>query len=223
MIVETRGLAHAYAGADTAIRFPDLSLPAGQTLLVRGDSGCGKSTWLALACGLLMPTAGEIRVGGQSLAALSPAARDRWRGGHVGFLPQGLRLSDALTVAQNLELPYIAMGQKVDRAAVARVLARLGLSALAGRRPPQLSGGQAQRVALARAVLRRPALLLADEPTASLDDRACAQALQLLADTAAEAGAALVVATHDSRVEAALPQALALRLEIPQAPPERPA
>jgi len=211
-MIETRQLAHAHDGG-ALIRFPDLRLPAGRTLLVRGNSGCGKSTWLALACGLLTPTTGDIQVGGVSPAALSAGVRDRWRGQHVGFLPQRLHLSDALTVAQNLELPYVALGLKVDQAAVAEVLERLGLTALATRRPSQLSGGQAQRVALARAVLRRPALLLADEPTASLDDVACAQVLQLLADTAGAVGATLVLATHDRRVEVAWPQALTMRLD----------
>lgn len=216
-MIETRQLAHAHDGG-ALIRFPDLRLPAGRTLLVRGNSGCGKSTWLALACGLLTPTAGDIRVGGVSPAALSAGVRDRWRGQRVGFLPQRLHLSDALTVAQNLELPYVALGLKVDQAGVAEVLERLGLTALAARRPSQLSGGQAQRVALARAVLRQPSLLLADEPTASLDDAACAQVLQLLADTAGAVGATLVLATHDRRVEAAWPQALTLRLDAHAGP-----
>lgn len=210
-MIRTRDLTHAHAGA-APLHFPDLDLPAGQTLLVRGDSSCGKSTWLALACGLLTPLAGEMCVGGVSVGALSRPARDRWRGEQVGFLPQRLRLSDALSVAQNLELPFIARGLPVDRVAVVAVLERLGLAGLARRKPSQLSGGQAQRVALARAVLQRPALLLADEPTASLDDTACAQVLALLRETADAVGATLVVATHDARVAAAWPQARTLRL-----------
>jgi putative ABC transport system ATP-binding protein len=99
-----------------------------------------------------------------------------------------------------------------DAAAVGRVLSTLGVADLAARRPSQLSGGQAQRVALARAVLLQPRVILADEPTASLDDTAAAVALQLLADTAARLGASLVIATHDARVTAALPQAQLLRL-----------
>jgi putative ABC transport system ATP-binding protein len=154
-------------------------------LLLHGPSGSGKSTWLALAAGLLRPTGGEITVAGQALAALRPVAVDAWRARAIGFLPQRLHLSEALTVAGNLALAQWAAGVPDDAAAVARVLSTLGLTDLAARRPSQLSGGQAQRVALARAVLLQPQVILADEPTASLDDTAASAALRLLADTAA--------------------------------------
>lgn len=211
-MIQTRDLRFAYAG-HAPLCFRDVTVPQGGTLLLRGASGSGKSTWLALAAGLLTPAAGEVVVAGQSVGALPPGQRDRWRARHVGFLPQKLHLSAALTVQDNLALAYFAAGAPVDREAIRRSLAALDLTGLVGRRPHQLSGGQAQRVALARAVLMQPRIILADEPTASLDDAACQAALALLAQTAHEAGATLVVATHDARVRQALPYAQELPFE----------
>lgn len=208
-MIESRGLQYAYPRS-APLRMADVSVAQGGTLLLRGPSGSGKSTWLALAAGLLTPFAGEIVVAGQSVSALPSAARDAWRARHIGFLPQKLHLSEALSVADNLALAHFAAGLPVDRPGIARALDALGLGALAARRPSQLSGGQAQRVALARAVLLRPRVILADEPTASLDDDACATALALLRQTAQSLDATLVVATHDARVREALPHAQVL-------------
>jgi len=211
-VIETRGLSHAYPGGQ-ALRFDDVVVPQGGTLLLRGASGSGKSTWLALAAGLLTPQVGELFVAGQPVAALHAGERDRWRARCIGFLPQKPILSEALSVADNLALVYFASGLGVDHSAIARALAALGLGALATRKPSQISGGQAQRVALARALLLHPQVLLVDEPTASLDDNACAAALGVLQHGAADSGATLVVATHDARVVQGLrwTQTLALR------------
>lgn len=215
-MIETRGLSFQYPGGQR-LGFPDLSLAQGETLLLRGRSGRGKSSWLALAAGLMAPSAGEIVVAGQSLGALSAVQRDAWRARHIGFLPQKLHLSEALTVAGNLELVYYAAGLPVDHAAITAALQALGVAELAARRPSTLSGGQAQRVALARAVLLQPKVLLADEPTASLDDVAARDALTLLQASAESCGATLVIATHDARVRIALPQARVLDLDAPEA------
>jgi len=219
-MIETRGLQYAYARAEP-LRLPDVAVPQGGTLLLRGPSGSGKSTWLALAAGLLTPTAGEIVVAGQPLAGLGGGARDTWRARHVGLLPQKLHLSEALTVADNLALAYFAAGVPVDRPAIARALDALDVGHLARRRPGQLSGGQAQRVALARAMLLRPRVILADEPSASLDDDASALALALLRRCADGLGATLVIATHDARVWQALPRAQLLVLSLARPVAER--
>jgi putative ABC transport system ATP-binding protein len=211
-VIRTDGLAVRYPSG-TTLAFPDVDLAQGQTLLLRGASGSGKSTWLALAAGLMGPIRGGIWVAGQAVHALSGARLDAWRGAQVGFLPQRLHLSEALDVEGNLSLAYVAAGLPVDHRAVAEVLDALGIADLSRRRPSGLSGGQAQRVALARAVLRRPSVVLADEPTASLDDDACTQALDLLTKAATRSGATLVVATHDRRVAQAWPEAACLRLD----------
>ncbi|WP_439114036.1 ABC transporter ATP-binding protein [Hydrogenophaga sp.] len=208
-MIQAQSVAFAYAGVQV-LRFHDVAVEQGGTLLLRGPSGSGKSTWLALAAGLLTPASGGLRVAGQDMVKMSRSARDAWRAHTVGFLPQKLHLSEALTVADNLALAFFAAGVPVDRAAIAQGLATLGVDDLATRKPAQLSAGQAQRVALARALLLRPRVVLADEPTASLDDTACATALQRLQRSAQACGATLVVATHDARVLQALPQAQVL-------------
>ena len=206
-MIHTHQLTYTFANGP-ALAFPNVDVPQAGVLLLRGPSGSGKSTWLALVAGLLDAAGGELVVAGQVPIALKSAARDQWRAGAIGFLPQKLHLSAALTVAGNLALAYYAAGLPEDKAAINSALASLGVADLAARKPSQLSGGQAQRVALARAVLLKPKVILADEPTASLDDAAAAAAIELLQHSAAQCGATLVIATHDARVVQALPRAL---------------
>jgi putative ABC transport system ATP-binding protein len=198
-VIRTQALQYHYPGGQTLV-FPDVEVPQGGVLLLSGPSGCGKSTWLSLVAALVPTSAGHLTVADQALGALKNAAADAWRARTVGFLPQKLHLSAALTVQQNLALAYWAAGLPEDASAMHTVLDQLGVLALAARKPAQLSGGQAQRVALARAVLLRPRVLLADEPTASLDDAAAADAIDLLLVTAQGQAATLVIATHDARV-----------------------
>jgi putative ABC transport system ATP-binding protein len=205
-MIDIRALSYRYA-AGPELTFADIVLSQGATLLLRGDSGTGKSTWLALAAGLLTASKGEVVVAGQALGALTRAERDRWRGRTLGFLPQKLHLSDALTVHENLALCYFALGLAEQPAAILQALQSLGVAELARRKPSQLSGGQAQRVALARAILMQPKVILADEPTASLDDDSARVSLALLQDCAFRCNATLVIATHDRRVHDALPAA----------------
>ena len=222
-MIGTTALAYRYANGP-ALQFPDVAVPQGGVVLLRGASGSGKSTWLALAAGLLVPTAGAIAVAGQPLADLKKSALDVWRAQTIGFLPQKLHLSAALTVHDNLAMAQWAAGQPQRAAPIVDALAALGVQDLAARKPSQLSGGQAQRVALARAVLLKPRVVLADEPTASLDDAAAAAALSLLHSTCTHLQATLVIATHDSRVgaffAAAQPQNVENISQIDLLPPD---
>ena len=213
----TQSLSYRYPQGSTLV-FPDVNVPQGAVLLLSGPSGCGKSTWLALVAALVSPSAGQVTVAGQALSALKSTAADAWRARAIGFLPQKLHLSGALTVAQNLALAQWASGTADNPLAVADALAALGVADLASRKPAQLSGGQAQRVALARAVLLKPQVILADEPTASLDDEAASDAVHLLLATAQAQHATLVIATHDARVAALMPADLAVcRADLRQA------
>jgi putative ABC transport system ATP-binding protein len=186
------------------LTFPDVGVAQGAALLLKGPSGCGKSTWLALVAGLVQPTSGRVQVAGQPLFGLGRVATDAWRATTIGFLPQKLHLSSALTVEQNLAMAQWAAGQPEDSKRTLAALEALGVADLVHRKPGQLSGGQAQRVALARAVLLQPRVILADEPTASLDDEACADAVRLLLHTAGLHGSTLVIGTHDGRVASLL-------------------
>ena len=203
-MIQTRNLQYTYPGG-TALTFPDVDLPQGAVLLLSGPSGCGKSTWLALVAGLVAPVSGEVAVAGQPLVALENIAGDAWRARTIGFLPQKLHLSAALTVYQNLAMAQWAFGVPEDAKRIQFALQVLGVAELAQRKPGQLSGGQAQRVALARAVLLRPQVILADEPTASLDEEAASDAVALLLSTARTHNATLVIATHDARVSQCIP------------------
>ncbi len=206
---ELVGILHRY-GAVIAVEVPEWRAAAGEAWLLAGQSGSGKSTVLHILAGLTSPTVGSVIVNGTDVSALSEGARDRWRGRTVGLVPQRLHLVGALTVRDNLRLANTLAGLPVDEPRIIALLEAVGVLELSKRLPSQLSQGQAQRVAIARAMVNRPALVLADEPTANLDDAHAAQALELLRGQAIEAGATLVVASHDARVKSLLPQTFML-------------
>jgi putative ABC transport system ATP-binding protein len=205
------GIEHRY-GAATVLRVDTWSAGAGEHWLLAGASGSGKTTLLHVLAGLTTPTLGTVIVSGTDLGTLSGAARDRWRGRTVGIVPQRLHLVGALDVRDNLRVAQYLAGLPDDPARVRDLLDSVGVADLARRFPRELSQGQAQRVAIARAVVNRPALVLADEPTANLDDAHAARALELLRTQALANGAVLVVASHDARVHPLLPRVYALPL-----------
>lgn len=207
-VIELSGVVRRYGA--TSLRFPDWRVVEGSQWLVMGYSGSGKSTLLAIVAGLLEPSEGNVTVDGQRLSELSGAALDRFRGRTIGFVPQQPHLLPTLSVRENLEVAQYLAGLPVTPAELDSVLARLGIAGKAGLRPHQLSRGEAQRAAVGRAVINRPRLLLADEPTANLDDANCRETLDLLMRQAQDSGATLVVATHDGRVKAAFGEHLEL-------------
>ncbi|MFF5173636.1 ABC transporter ATP-binding protein [Micromonospora sp. NPDC000089] len=178
----------------------DLTVEPGEFVAVMGPSGSGKSTLLALAGGLDSPTSGEVWVEGQPLSGRSAAERARLRRDHIGYVFQDLNLISALTAAENVALPRELAGVSA-RAALAEAHAALGemqLGDLVDRYPDQLSGGQQQRVAIARALMGDRRLVLADEPTGSLDSETGEAVLAVL-QTRVRDGAACVLVTHDER------------------------
>jgi putative ABC transport system ATP-binding protein len=197
--IEIEGLRHDYGGG-TVLALPSWRLVQGRHALVLGRSGSGKTTLLHLIAGLLRPNAGRLRVTGAEMTRLRPVARDRLRGQALGIVFQHLHLIGAVSVLDNLRLARRMAGLAPDDTHLRGLLAALGLADKAARRPRGLSFGEAQRVAIARALANRPRLLLADEPTAALDDDNCARVAELLLAQAAAAGASLLVATHDRRL-----------------------
>lgn len=185
-----------------AVADATLEVPRAALTLVMGPSGSGKTSLLSLIGGLLAPTSGVVQVNGVRLATLSPDAITAFRLAHIGFVFQQFRLLAALTVLENIELPVNLSGvrrpESRDRAL--ELAERLGLSHRLEFRPRALSGGEQQRVAIARALANRPALLLADEPTGSLDSQAGQEIIQLLHAAAVQDGAAVLVVSHDARL-----------------------
>jgi putative ABC transport system ATP-binding protein len=212
-VLAIEDVAHGY-GARTVLAISSWTVAAGQHSLILGPSGSGKSTLLHLIAGLLRPSRGRLRVAGQDLGALAPAALDGFRGRTIGIVLQRLHLIRALTVRDNLRLAQSLAGLPVSSERIDRLLSELGIAALATARPDRLSEGEAQRVAIARAVINRPALILADEPTSALDDGACQAVLGLLLAQAEASGATLLIATHDARLKAHFRH----RLELPARP-----
>jgi len=180
----------------------DFSLAQGQTLAIAGASGSGKSTLLSIIAGLDVPTRGTVRLAGQDLFALSEDDRAAWRASKLGFVFQSFQLLNHLSALENVMLPLELAGRRDARARATDMLDRVGLAQRAGAFPRMLSGGEQQRVALARAFVVQPALLLADEPTGSLDFATGESVMQLMLRLNREQGTTLVLVTHDRGIAA---------------------
>ena len=195
---------------------PALAIAAGECVFLHGPSGCGKSTLLGLLAGVLVPTAGEVRLMGRPWSALSGPARDRLRADHVGYVFQQFNLLPYLSVLDNVRLPCRFSARRAERAgdvdAQARdLLAAVGLGADDwARRADALSVGQQQRVAAARALIGRPELVIADEPTSALDAARRDGFMALLLAQCRDAGSTLVFVSHDERLAAQFDRRLSL-------------
>jgi putative ABC transport system ATP-binding protein len=184
------------------LREIDLAVTRGEAVAVVGASGSGKSTLLAILAGLDTPTVGEVALEGQDLFALDEDRRAELRGRSVGFVFQSFQLLPALTALENVMLPLELSGQEKADELAKETLVRVGLGERLHHYPKHLSGGEQQRVALARAFVVRPKLLLADEPTGSLDADAGAEVIRLLFEMNREYGTTLVMVTHDESLAA---------------------
>jgi putative ABC transport system ATP-binding protein len=179
-----------------------LEVPAGQFLAIAGPSGSGKSTLLGLIAGLDQPTAGRIEVAGTEITGLDEDALARFRRDHVGYVFQSFHLIPTLTAQENVAVPLELAGEADAIARAAALLGEVGLAGRAHHYPVQLSGGEQQRVAVARALARRPAILLADEPTGNLDSATGKQIIDLLVAANRRHGRTLVLVTHDAALAA---------------------
>jgi putative ABC transport system ATP-binding protein len=175
-----------------------------------GASGSGKSTLLSILAGLDTPSSGQVLLAGQDLFALDEDARAAWRGQHLGFVFQNFQLLPHLTALENVMLPLELASRKDARSAAADMLDRVGLASRSRHYPKVMSGGEQQRVALARAFVMRPTLLMADEPTGSLDFATGESVMQLMFALNAEVGTTLLLVTHDQGIAKRCQQTLTL-------------
>ena len=182
------------------LRDIDFSLPPKHTAAIVGASGSGKSTLLSIIAGLDTPTRGTVHLADKDLFKMSEDQRAAWRAEKVGFVFQSFQLLGNLSALENVMLPLELAGRKDSRAAAADMLGRVGLSQRLGHYPKVLSGGEQQRVALARAFVVKPAVLLADEPTGSLDFATGEKVMELMFELNAELGTTLVLVTHDPAI-----------------------
>jgi putative ABC transport system ATP-binding protein len=182
------------------LRDIDFSLAARETAAIVGASGSGKSTLLSIIAGLDTPTRGTVKLGGEDLFAHDEDARAELRARKVGFVFQSFQLLGNLNALENVMLPLELAGRKDARKAASDMLGRVGLSERLGHYPKVLSGGEQQRVALARAFVVQPAVLLADEPTGSLDFATGETVMELMFDLNREQGTTLVLVTHDRAI-----------------------
>lgn len=181
--------------------FPDLSVEDGQHLLITGGSGSGKTTLLHLLAGSLEVQKGELSIMGTVMQGMDGAKRDAFRAKNIGIVLQRSHFISSLSVEQNLVTASYAAGFKANKERIQKVCADLGIEDKLTDAPNELSQGEQQRVSIARAVLNEPKIILADEPTSSLDDENCDRVIKLLLDQAAATGASLIVVTHDQRVK----------------------
>jgi len=189
-------------GTLAILRDIDFSLAPRETAAIVGASGSGKSTLLSIVAGLDTPTQGTVRLAGQDLFALDEDARAEWRARQIGFVFQSFQLMGNYTALENVMLPLEMAGRADARKAATEMLARVGLAERLGHYPKVLSGGEQQRVALARAFVVQPAVLLADEPTGSLDFATGETVMDLMFDLNRERGTTLVLVTHDRAIAA---------------------
>jgi putative ABC transport system ATP-binding protein len=204
-IIECRGVTKVYRQGDVdtpALRGVDLDIEAGDFATLSVPSGSGKTTLLSLIGGLDRPTAGKITVDGAEIAHMESARLADLRLHKIGFVFQAYSLIPVLSAIENVEFILRLLGQPAAmRAARAReVLAEVGLAGLETRRPARLSGGQQQRVAVARALAPKPAIVLADEPTANLDSQNAEELIALMSALNQKSGVTFLIATHDARV-----------------------
>ena len=188
-----------------------LDVGRGEWLAVVGRSGCGKTTLLNLAGAADLPTSGEVEIEGVRTSSLDDDALTELRRRRIGFVFQFLQLLPTLSAVENVELPLQLAGVRKPRGRAVEMLETVGIAALANRQPHQLSGGEMQRVAVARALVHGPGLLLADEPTGSLDDEAAASVIELLREMRNRLGTSILMATHSPEAAAAADRRLALR------------
>ncbi|MFT4168111.1 MAG: ATP-binding cassette domain-containing protein [Dysgonomonas sp.] len=180
--------------------FPDIVCEKGEHLLITGASGCGKTTLLHLIAGLVTPKRGSILIKGNDIAQLRGTKLDKYRGREIGIVFQTPQFIKSLTAEENLKMAASLNKLSIDNVYLDSLFDTLNISHCRNRKTNEMSQGELQRLSIARAVINKPSLILADEPTSSLDDKNCREAIKLLRYQAEKLQAGLVIVTHDNRL-----------------------
>ena len=198
-MISTKGLNFKY-NEQASFSFPDINLGKDENLLIIGSSGIGKTTLLHLLAGLLESNSGSINLYGQDISKLTQHQIDKFRGQNIGIVFQKPHFVNSLTVKENLQLAQY-LGNKKDKNRIIDILSSLDILDKENNKPKELSQGEKQRASIAMAIVNSPKLILADEPTSSLDDENCDRVIKLLKKQASEFKAQLIVITHDNRLK----------------------
>ena len=209
-MVRTNDLNFRYDRKGEMLHFPDIALNTGESLLILGKSGIGKTTLLHLLAGLLRPVSGKVMIGDTQINSLSHSQLDTFRGQNMGLVFQKSHAIRSLNVFENLQVRLFFSKKSINTSAINALLEQLNLSETKKSKVNELSEGQLQRLAIAMGVIHGPQLILADEPTSSLDDENCNSVLQLLQRQADKNRANLVVITHDMRIKPAFKNVISL-------------
>lgn len=199
-MIQTKNITFTYPKGET-FQFPDLECKPQETILITGNSGKGKTTYLHLLAGILMPTSGEIIVENTNINVLSSKNLDNFRGKNIGLVLQQSHFIASFTILENLVLASWLVSKKKAFTKAEELLKLLDLELYKNKLPSQLSVGQQQRVSIARALINNPKVVLADEPTSSLDDQNALIVSDLLENLCIKYNAALIIVTHDSRLK----------------------
>ena len=198
--IKIESLSYQYPGGKV-LNFPNLQIGVNESWLLTGNSGSGKTTLLHLLAGILIPTNGTLTIANTLVNALKPAELDVFRAQHIGLVFQKSYFIDALNMYKNLLYFAELSGNKADRAFMHKLLSDLGIANLSHKKPAALSSGELQRFSIARAMINKPGIILADEPTSSLDDDNCKRFTELIIGICNSYHVTLLVATHDARLK----------------------
>jgi len=202
-MLKTSGLAKTYGMNDTAVKAlksTDLEIKEGEFVAIVGPSGSGKSTLLHLLAGLDKPSAGKVFINEQDIYELSENELSRYRRQNIGFIFQAFNLISILSAEENIKLPVLMDGKKVDEGYIDELMDVLDIKERRKHLPGELSGGQQQRVSIARALANKPSIIFADEPTGNLDSKNSKEVLQLLKSTIEKYNQTLIMITHDGSI-----------------------
>ena len=208
-MLKSNSIQFTYNG-EKKFNFPDLNINSGESLLVLGESGVGKTTFIQILAGLLKPSSGSLELNSINYSSLSSKKMDEFRGKNIGMIFQSPHFVRNISIIENLLLSLHLSNQKLDKEYSEDILSQIGLVEKMNNLPDELSQGEQQRAAIALAVIKNPDLILADEPTSSLDDTNCQKIISLLKEQSASKNAKLIIITHDNRLKSQFKKSIIL-------------